>query len=105
VGDTLAAAVAREVREESGFEVVPRKVVGVFDANSDRPPLAIYHAYKIVVLCEIVGGKARPSDETSEIAFFGPGELPPLSVWRTGERHIAEVFAHVADPGRPTFFE
>jgi ADP-ribose pyrophosphatase YjhB (NUDIX family) len=105
VGDMPSEMVVREVWEESGFEVVPRKVVGVFDANRDGRPLEFYHAYKIVFLCEITGGEARPSDETLAVGFFAFDGLPPLSTNRTNERHLAEVLAHSRDHHRPTAFD
>ncbi len=105
VGDLPSEMVAREVWEESGFEVVPRKVLGVFDANRSGRPLEFYHAYKIVFLCEITGGEARPSDETMDVDFFDFDDLPILSEQRTSERHLAEVRAHLADGQRPAAFD
>lgn len=105
VGDYPSETVAREVLEESGFEVVPRKVIGVYDANRGPTPREFYLAYKIVFLCEITGGEARPSDETQAVDFFGFDELPPLSFFRTNERHLAEVRAHLADRSRPAAFD
>ena len=104
VGDGPSEVVVREVWEESGYDVVPRKVVGVYDANR-RPPLEFYHAYKIVFMCDIVGGKARPSDETEAVDFFAFDRLPPLSANRTNERHLTEVLAHLRDPDRPAAFD
>jgi len=105
VGDAPAEMVTREVWEESGFEVAPRKVIGVYDANRDGRPLEFYHAYKIVFLCQITGGEPRPSDETMAVDFFGFDDLPPLSLNRTNERHLTEVLAHVRDPERPAAFD
>jgi ADP-ribose pyrophosphatase YjhB (NUDIX family) len=105
VGDLPSGTVVREVWEESGFHVVPRKVVGVFDANRSGRPLEFYHAYKVVFLCDISGGEACPSDETSAVGFFRFADLPPHSANRTNERHLAEVLAHLRDPGRPTAFD
>ncbi len=104
VGDGPSEMVVREVWEESGFEVVPRKAIGVYDANR-QPPLEFYHAYKIVFLCDIVGGEARPSDETEAVEFFAFDRLPPLSANRTNERHLAEVLAHLRDADRPAAFD
>ena len=104
VGDLPSAGVVREVWEESGFEVVVRKVVGVYDANR-YPPLEFNHAYKMVFLCEIVGGKARGSDETLAVDFFNFDNWPSLSSNRTNEQHLAEVLAHVNDPTRATHFD
>lgn len=97
--------VIREVREESGFVVVPRKVVGVFDANRTGMPRNFFHAYKVVFLCELLGGEATPSNETSAVAFFDFDNLPELSEQRTHTRHLAEVRAHGADASRPTMFD
>ncbi|MFA5802114.1 MAG: NUDIX hydrolase [Thermoleophilia bacterium] len=105
VGDIPSEMVAREVWEESGFEVVPRKVVAVFDANRGGRPLEFFHAYKIIFLCDIAGGEARPSDETMDARFFSFDELPPLSMQRTNEKHLAEVRAHLDDECRPAAFD
>jgi len=105
VGELPSQSIIRETREESGFEVVPRKVIGVYDANRDGIPLEFYHAYKIVFLCEIAGGQARPSDETLAVDFFSFEDLPPLSRFRTNERHLAEIRAHLMEEIRPTAFD
>jgi ADP-ribose pyrophosphatase YjhB (NUDIX family) len=104
VGDLPSEMVVREVWEESGFEVVPRKVVGVYDTNR-RSPLEFFHAYKVVFLCDIVGGEARPSNETLDVGFFAFDNLPPLSSPRTDLRHLEEVQAHLQDPVRPAAFD
>jgi ADP-ribose pyrophosphatase YjhB (NUDIX family) len=105
VGDVPSEMVAREVLEESGFEVTVKKVIGVYDANRYGRPLEFYHAYKIVFLCEIQGGEARPSDETAAVDFFSFEDLPPLSLNRTNERHLREVLAHLNEPDRPAAFD
>jgi len=97
--------VIREVREESGFEVVPQKVVGVYDANRGPTPMEFFHAYKIVFLCEITGGEACPSDETAAVDFFSFNDLPPLSRLRTNKHHLAEVQAHLQDTNRRAAFD
>ena len=88
VGDVPSEAAEREVWEESGFRVEARKVVGVYDANRSQP-LELFHAFKIVFLCHLLGGEATPSAETSEVAFFGRDELPEaLSGERTRARRL-----------------
>jgi ADP-ribose pyrophosphatase YjhB (NUDIX family) len=105
VGDTPAEAAEREVREEAGFHVKACKVVGVYDANRVGP-LELFHAFKIVFLCDLIDGVARPSDETSEVAFFGLEEMPePLSGERTRMRHIHDAFAMLKDETIPTIFD
>ncbi len=105
VGEVPSEMVAREVLEESGFVVVPRKVIGVYDANRAPVHLEFFHAYKIVFLCEITGGQPRAGDETMDVGFFGFDDLPELSRYRTNERHLQEVSAHLQDPGRRAAFD
>jgi 8-oxo-dGTP pyrophosphatase MutT (NUDIX family) len=105
VGNHPSQVVVREVWEESGFDVTPRKVIGVYDANRGGQPLSFYHAYKIVFLCDLIGGEPRPSHETLDVRFFGFQDLPALSTNRTDRRHVNEVLAHLQDPSRPAAFD
>jgi len=105
VGDMPSQAAEREVWEEAGFRVKARKVIGVYDANRVGP-LELFHAFKIVFLCDLIGGAARPSDETSEVAFFGLEEMPEaLSGERTKARHIQDAFRVLKDETVPTIFD
>jgi ADP-ribose pyrophosphatase YjhB (NUDIX family) len=105
VGDVPSQAAEREVWEEAGYQVRARRVVGVYDANR-VPPLGLFHAFKIVFLCEILSGEAQPSNETSEVAFFSREALPTeLSGERTRPRHMRDAFALYDDPSLPTVFD
>jgi ADP-ribose pyrophosphatase YjhB (NUDIX family) len=105
LNDSPAEVVARETREESGFEVRVDKLIAVFDANRHIQPVEFYRAYKLIFLCSITGGAAQTSFETPAVNFFAPDHLPPLSLLRTNQRILDEVFRHVADPNRPTAFD
>jgi 8-oxo-dGTP pyrophosphatase MutT (NUDIX family) len=105
VGDIPSEGAEREVWEEAGFRVRARKVIGVYDANRSGP-VELFHAYKIVFLCDLVSGEARPSAETTEVAFFGRDEIPqPYSGERTRQRHVDDAFAALDDPDRPAQFD
>ncbi len=104
VGDTPSGAVEREVFEESGFRVKARKIIGVYDANRTGP-LEVFHAFKIVFLCDILSGEPTPSHETSEVRFFSKAELPQnLSGERTRARHLEDVF-NAQNLDQPTYFD
>ncbi|HEX5943856.1 MAG TPA: NUDIX hydrolase [Anaerolineales bacterium] len=104
LGNSPASVAEREVWEESGFRVKAEKVVAVIDANR-LEPMEFYHAYKIIFLCQLLDGEPRTSYETLAVDFFDLDHLPPLSVYRTNEAMLHEVFAHLANPGRPTAFD
>ena len=105
VGDVPSEGAEREVWEEAGFRVKARKVIGVYDANRVGP-LELFHAFKVVFLCDLISGEARPSMETSEVAFFGPDEIPQvLSGERIRPRQIQDAFAAYKDPDWLTVFD
>jgi len=104
LGNAPASVAEREVWEESGFRVKAEKVVAVIDANRIQP-MEFYHAFKIIFLCKLLDGEPRTSHETSAVDFFDPDNLPPLSIYRTDENMLREVFAHLEDPNRPAAFD
>jgi len=105
VGDIPSEVAVRETKEESGYDVKPTKVIGVFDANRLGGQLEFFHAFKIVFLCELIGGEAATSDETQDVSFFSFDDLPPLSLNRTNDKHIMEILAHLKNPQKSAFFD
>jgi len=101
-----AEAVAREVFEESGFEVRVVKLAAVYDRSKHPhlPPMP-FHLYKLFFLCEITGGTATESYETTGVDFFAAEALPPLSISRTLPFQIARMFEHHRNPALPTDFD
>jgi ADP-ribose pyrophosphatase YjhB (NUDIX family) len=105
VNDSPAEAAMREVLEESGFEARAVKLAAVYDFRRRNRPHHLDSIYKMFFICELTGGKATPSIETTEAAFFAPDELPPLSTGRTTAEQIHRMFQHAADPGLATDFD
>jgi ADP-ribose pyrophosphatase YjhB (NUDIX family) len=105
LGDPPSAMVAREVKEESGFDVVARKLAAVYDRNRHPHPPSPNHAYKMMFICELMGGEAKPSYETPEVAFFARNRLPTLSIARITAYQMEQLFEHAAHPEWPTEFD
>jgi len=95
----------REVREESGYEVVARKLAAVYDRDQHGHPPVPYHVYKLFFLCDPVGGAAQTSIETDAVDFFPEDRIPPLSVERVTPKQIAHLFEHYRHPDWPTSFD
>jgi ADP-ribose pyrophosphatase YjhB (NUDIX family) len=105
VNQTAAECVIREISEESGFQARALKLAAVHDYRKRHPPRHIDSIYKMFFICELVGGSARPSQETSDVGFFARGELPVLSVGRTTVEQIELMFRHAELPDLPTDFD
>jgi len=107
VNQSPRQCVEREIAEESGFQARASKLAAVWDARRQgyayRHP---YSIYKLFFICELIGGAARSSIETSEVGFFAPGGLPAqLSQGRANAQQIARMFEHRRDPTLPTEFD
>ena len=95
VGISPAENVTKEVFEESGFQVRVVRLVAALDRHRAGHPAQAFDACKLFFLCEITGGVATISDETSEIAFFAEDAIPAdLSLDRVLPGQIARMFAH-----------
>ena len=107
VNQSPRESVAREVQEETGFEVAPRKLAAVFDrAERPHPPSWPFHIYRLFFLCDLIGGAAKTSYETTEVRFFAEADIPPdLSPNRSSRYHIDRMFAHYRSPDLPADFE
>ena len=83
-GETPPEAVAREVREETGLEVRPVRVAGVFGGRGFRVRYenADEAEYTVIVFdCVVIGGTLSPGDgEALELRYFAPHEAPELMV-------------------------
>ena len=100
-------AVTREVFEEAGFQVRVVKLAAVYDRSKHphEPPMP-FHLYKLFFLCEITGGSATESYETTGVDFFAENNIPQdLSVSRTLPFQIARMFEHHRNAGLPTDFD
>ena len=70
VGDSPSVAAVREVKEESGYSVIAKKLAAVYDRDLHGHPPMPYHVYKLFFLCELVSGMPQVSIETEAVFFF-----------------------------------
>ena len=106
VNQSPAECVVREIFEESGFEVRAVKLAAVRDYHkAGHPKVPLHSQYRIYFICEITGGAATPSNETSEVAFFERRALPPLSLGRTLPAQVERLYEHWQHPELPADFD
>ena len=105
VGETAAEVTAREVLEETGYEVAPKKLLALLDKSKHDHPKSLWWTYKVFFLCNLVRGSPRASHETTDVGFFGKDEIPPLSEERLTEAQLRRMFEHVEDGGLAADFD
>jgi ADP-ribose pyrophosphatase YjhB (NUDIX family) len=106
VNRTAAENVAKEVQEESGYTVRVRKLASVCDRTRQGHPAAVFSCYKMLFICEVIGGTAATGLETADVGWFTEDNLPnELSLARTLPGQIRRMFEHARDPALPTDFD
>ena len=92
VNESVRSNTIKEVKEESGYDAVPVKLIAVQDRKNHNQPLYAYGICKVFVLCEITGGDFETNIETVERGFFGLDELPELSTEKNTKKQIEMCF-------------
>jgi 8-oxo-dGTP diphosphatase len=75
LGETLEAALVREMLEETGLAVAPIEVLTVFDQIREDDGEVSYHFVIVDYLCRYQGGEARAGSDAEALAWAGPDEL------------------------------
>ncbi|RLJ10315.1 MAG: hypothetical protein DRP15_00330 [Candidatus Aenigmatarchaeota archaeon] len=66
-GETIKEALVREAKEETGLDVEPLRMIGIYD-DPERDPRA--YVVSVAYLCKLKGGKLHKSRECEEVRFF-----------------------------------
>jgi len=94
IGESPSRGIVREVREETGLVVEPRRLLGIYDSwlhGSTNP----YHMYTVVFICERVGGALERTSEALDLGYFELDDLPELS--KSHRRAVEDALAAGAD--------
>jgi ADP-ribose pyrophosphatase YjhB (NUDIX family) len=101
IGERIADTAAREVREETGLQVEPEAIVGVYS----NPQHVIEYAdgevrqqFSICFACRLVGGQLATSEESTEVGFFTPDEIQAMPMHESIRLRIRHHLEHRAQP-------
>ena len=95
-GETLVEAAIREVHEETGLDVEPVAIVGIY---SDPKHVFAYddgevrQEFSICLECRITGGSLAVSDESFEVKFHTPSDIEGLDMVNSIRLRLTDYLA------------
>lgn len=95
--ESIKSNTVKEVKEETGLDVLAKKVIAIQDRNKHNKPIYAYGVCKIFVLCDVIGGKFEKNIETTEIGYFTIDELPLLAEEKNNKEQIEMCFQAIND--------
>ena len=100
INESPSQTMMREIREETGYKTEVLKLVGVSSSETRQSGTG----FNLFFHCRIIGGKAKTSDETDELAFFKEDEVSSLTTWGPTGEQISRLYEHYRNPSLPTEF-
>lgn len=99
-GEPPEEGMRREVREETGLEVAPRELLGIFmdvyrHGPAPTPTLNLFYR------ADVIGGQERGSHETTAPRWFAPDELPARIAFECVRRAVTLWQQHTLPVGPP----
>lgn len=102
VGYSPAEVAVKEVREETGIEAVPERVLAVIDGQ--RMGFSRFGMYMLIFHCEAVGGELqRHPLECADVGWFSRDELPEKTAGVGWWKELA--FAAIDGEQFPTIYD
>jgi mutator protein MutT len=92
VGETVEEALVREVREETGLDVRPLKLVAVLDSvTKDDDDRVKYHYVLFEYLCEYLSGEVHADSDAVDTRWVPLADLDSVQVMPTTRRFIQKI--------------
>ncbi|AHM61708.1 mutator MutT protein [Flammeovirgaceae bacterium 311] len=92
IGYSPKEVIIKECREEAGIDVVPERLLAVFDKKMHPHPPEQYYIYKLAFLCKATSFELKKGFDVLDAGFFGIDQLPELSEDRNLKSQIELLY-------------
>jgi ADP-ribose pyrophosphatase YjhB (NUDIX family) len=96
LGEELAEAARRELREETGLEVEPLAIIETFDRISREGRKVRYHFVIVDYVCRLKRGRLRPASDVLEARWVRREDLPQYNLTEKATSVALQAFDYFA---------
>jgi ADP-ribose pyrophosphatase YjhB (NUDIX family) len=79
VGYSPKEVIIKEFQEETGLDIVPERLLAVFDKKMHPHPPQPFYVYKMVFYCKAVSTELNKGFDVLDVQYFDIDQLPELS--------------------------
>ena len=95
VGFTPKEIITKEFKEETGLDIIPERLLAVFDKKMHPHPPQPFYVYKLVFYCKALSATITKGFDVLDVQFFDMNQLPELSEDRILKSQV-ELLYHKA---------
>lgn len=105
IGYSPKETIIKEFKEETGFEVIPEKLIAVFDKKMHAHPPEPFYVYKMIFYCRALTSQTGVSFDIMDVAYFDINDLPELSQNRILKSQIELLCRKIISSDFETYFD
>ena len=105
VGSSPKEVIVKEFKEETGLDVVPQRLLAVFDKRLHPHPPQPFYVYKFVFQCEALSTTLIKGFDVLDVHYFAIDALPELSEDRILESQVKLVYEKIMHGDATTYVD
>ena len=95
IGYSPKETIIKECKEETGLDIIPERLLAVFDKKMHAHPPQPFYIYKMVFNCKIISNELIKGFDVLDIGYFAIENLPELSEDRILKSQIELLYQKV----------
>ena len=104
IGYSPKEVMIKEFKEETGIDIIPERLLAIFDKKKHPHPPQPFYVYKLVFHCKSLSSDIKKGFDMLDVQFFDIDHLPELSENRILKSQIQLLYKSIVE-GSPVYID
>ena len=95
IGYSPKEVIIKEFQEETGLDIIPERLLAVFDKKMHPHPAQPFYVYKMVFYCKALSFNLNKGFDVLDVQYFDIDQLPELSEDRILKSQIELLYQNI----------